>query len=79
MNYIVAGMVHAGVDPSHVVNFLSVKQINTTRSLSIVLLQYGRPEGLDGNIHVQCTNNSGIYSYTYSSYIIHKRYANFAQ
>ena len=51
------------------------------QELVVVLLQYGRPEGLglDGSIHAQCSNNSGIYSYTYSSYIIHKIYANFAQ
>ena len=28
MNYIVAGMVHAGVNPSHVVNFLSACYIS---------------------------------------------------
>ena len=87
MNYIIAGMIHAGIDLSHVVSFLSTcyippvgpntfkkkkeicaslkdglqsrvllctqseKQINTTKGLSRVLLEYGRPEDIDDSIH----------------------------
>ena len=32
--------------------------------LELVLMQYSRPEGLDGGIHAKCSNNSGIYTYS---------------
>ena len=35
MNYIIAGMVHAGMDPSHVVSFLSACYIPTIDSFAI--------------------------------------------
>ena len=45
--------------------------------MSIVLLEYGRPEDLDGSIHEQCSTNSGIYINVHIHHIIHNRCAVF--